>query len=122
VYYQDAPTSAPIGNPPDDVIADHAVDLALLNVGNYDAVRAQPTEILATLEPRIAISGHWEDFFQPLSSPPTALPFEDIATYEARAEASLPGPASPPILLDGVPSTARSIIPARGTRVVLPPR
>ena len=49
IYYQDAPTNAPLGNPPADVLADHAVDLALLNVGNYDQVRDQPTEILHTL-------------------------------------------------------------------------
>ncbi|HTJ47304.1 MAG TPA: hypothetical protein VL463_34630 [Kofleriaceae bacterium] len=108
IYYQDAPTNAPIGNPPADVIADHPVDVALLNVGNYDQVRDQPTEILQTLTPRFAISGHWEDFFQPLSSPLTPLPFENVDTYRARADALMP--------------TGRSIIPTtRGQVVIVPP-
>ena len=45
VYYQDAPTNAPIGNPPATILADKRVDVALLCVGTYDQVAAQPEEI-----------------------------------------------------------------------------
>lgn len=106
VYYQDAPGSAPIGNPPAEVLADRPVDLALLTAGNYDAVRDHPGEVLAALAPRVAISGHWEDFFQPADQPPEPLPFMDLDAYLARVEAGLPG---------------RHVLAVRGTCVVVPP-
>jgi hypothetical protein len=91
VYYQDAPTNAPVGHVPAAVLADKPVDLAILCVGSADAVEDHPGQVLANLMPRFALSGHWEDFFQPVDATPTPIPFLDLDGYMARAEAALPG-------------------------------
>ncbi|HEY5925499.1 MAG TPA: hypothetical protein VIV11_27630 [Kofleriaceae bacterium] len=91
VFYQDAPTNPPIGNVPSAVLGDKQVDLALLCVGSADAVDDHPTTILANLQPRYAVSGHWEDFFQPINATPQPIPLLDLDGYMQRAEAALPG-------------------------------
>jgi hypothetical protein len=118
VYYQDAPTTVPIGLPPADVLADKRIDLALLNVGNYDKVVDAPSATLAALEPRFALGGHWEDFFQPASNPPQPLPLQDTPGWVTKAQAALPA-ASPSIndpmwLAGGIPATERAILPMPG--------
>jgi hypothetical protein len=91
VFYQDAPTNPPIGHVPAALLADKQVDLAILCVGSADAVEDHPGQVLANLMPRYALSGHWEDFFQPVDATPTPIPFLDLDGYLARAEAALPG-------------------------------
>lgn len=91
VFYQDAPTNPPVGNVPAALLADKRVDLAILCVGSADAVDDHPTTILANLQPRYALSGHWEDFFQPLDATPQPIPLLDLGGYMQRAEAALPG-------------------------------
>jgi len=91
VFYQDAPTSSPIGHVPSAVLGEKQVDLALLCVGSADAVEDHPAQILGNLQPRYAISGHWEDFFQPVGSMPQPIPFLNLDGYMQRAEAALPG-------------------------------
>jgi hypothetical protein len=91
VFYQDAPTNPPIGHLTTDVLAEKQVDLALLCVGSADAVENHPTDIINHLQPRFALSGHWEDFFQPMSAPPKPIPLLDLDAYMERAEAALPG-------------------------------
>jgi L-ascorbate metabolism protein UlaG (beta-lactamase superfamily) len=90
VYYQDAPGTLPIGAPPAEVLADKPVDVALLCVGNYDQVADHPAAILGALDPGLAISGHWEDFFQPADQPEQPLPFTDVDAYVAAADAAAP--------------------------------
>ena len=91
VFYQDSPTNPPIGHVPSSVLADKRVDLALLCVGSADAVDNHPGDIVANLDPRFAISGHWEDFFEAQSAMPKPIPLLDLAGYVQRAEAALPG-------------------------------
>ena len=122
VYYQDAPTNAPKGYIPAWILAGAPVDVAILNVGSYDAVTDQPTDIIASLQPRYVISGHWEDFFQPVDSPPQPLPLLDLQTYLDRAEAALPGPADAPMVIDGMPTTDRHHLEQPGDQLVFPLR
>ena len=91
VFYQDVPTNPPIGNVPPALLADKRVDLAILCVGSADAVEDHPTQVLANVQPRFAVSGHWEDFFQPADAEPTPIPLLDLDRYLQRAEAALPG-------------------------------
>jgi hypothetical protein len=91
VYVQDAPTTAPIGLPSDDLSAEHAVDLAILNGGNYDQVEDHPGGTIAVLDPRYVVIGHWEDFFRTLDEPVEPQPFLDLDDLRARLEAALPG-------------------------------
>ena len=122
VYYQDAPTNTPIGQIPDAILAQKPVDVALLCVGSYDAVDNQPGDILANLQPRFALSGHWEDFFQPVDSPPQPIPLMDLSTYVTRAEAALPPPGDAPLVVDGMATTKRHVLVQPQMQVVVPPR
>ena len=120
VFYQDAPTNAPIGHVPAERLAGKTVDVALLCVGSSDAVADHPTQILGNTTPRFALSGHWEDFFQAATSAPQPIPLLDLNGYLARAEAALPGPPDAPLVVDGVPRAARHVLVAPGTRFVVP--
>jgi len=122
VFYQDAPTNAPIGDVPAGILAEAPVDLALLCVGSYDAVANQPTNIIANLSPRFALSGHWEDFFQPVDAAPQAIPFLDVNAYVARAEAALPPPADAPLVVDGMTTDHRHVLANPGMKLIVPPR
>ena len=122
VYYQDAPTSSPIGHVPDAILAQKPVDVALLCVGSYDYVDNQPGDIIANLQPRFALSGHWEDFFQPVDSPPQPIPLMDLNTYVTRAEAALPPPGDAPLVIDGMASSQRHVLVNPGMQVVVPAR
>ncbi len=120
IFYQDAPTNAPIGHVPAARLADKPVDVALLCVGSSDAVTDHPTQILGTTSPRFALSGHWEDFFQPVSAAPQPIPLLDLTGYLGRADAALPGPPDAPLVVDGEPRETRHVLVAPGTRFVVP--
>ncbi len=120
VYYQDAPTDGPMGHVPADILAEKAVDVALLCAGNYDRVRDQPGEIIAALRPRFAVSGHWEDFFIPITSPIRPLPFLNLMTYTMRGDIALPPPADRPLLRDGAPAPGRNFVAQPGNVFIVP--
>ena len=71
LYYQDAPSTPPLGFPPASVLAEHGVDVALLCGATASNVRggAVPDSLLAVLRPRYALVGHWESFFRPQTLP-----------------------------------------------------
>ena len=120
VFYQDAPTDAPVGHVSAALLAEHPVDLALLCVGSYDAVADHPGAIVANLAPRYVISGHWEDFFRAASEPPQPIPFLDLPRYLTAAEVALPGAPDGPFLVDGAPTTSRHVLAQPGMKLVLP--
>jgi L-ascorbate metabolism protein UlaG (beta-lactamase superfamily) len=121
VYYQDAPTTAPYGHVPADLLAERGVDLAVLTVGTFDAVRDQPGEILANLKPRYAIGGHWENFFRPQDQPIQPIPLMAAPTeFDRRANEALPGDDAP-VLVDGAPQGGRYWRPLPGTSFELAP-
>ena len=102
VYYQDAPTDGPTGHVHPDLLAEKAVDVAILNVGNYDAVREQPAEILANLTPRYVLGVHWEDFFRTLDEPLQPIPFHaSVAAFDSRVDEALFPSDEPPVQVDG---------------------
>jgi L-ascorbate metabolism protein UlaG (beta-lactamase superfamily) len=120
VYYQDAPTDAPVGHVPADVLAEKRVDLALLCVGNYDQVADQPGAILRALSPRYAIGGHWESFFQDQTQPIVPLPFMNVDEYAQRGEMVMGTGGELPIVVNGAPTAARHFVPMPGTTFQLP--
>ena len=119
IYYQDAPTSVPSGIPPADVLADKRVDLALLNVGNYDKVVDAPAATLAALQPRFALGGHWEDFFQPASAMPPPLPLTDLAAWTQAAAAALPSTADGVWRRNGAATVERAVLPSPSDRFTI---
>lgn len=122
VFYQDAPTDAPVGQVPPSILGSTPVDVALLCVGSNDAVQNQPTAIIENLSPRFVLSGHWEDFFQPRTSPPQPLPFLDVSTYVQRAETALSASTDGELVVDGVEQAGRHLLVRPDTWVTVPPR
>ncbi len=120
VFYQDAPTDAPIGHVPASILAEKPVDVALLCVGSYDAVEDQPGAIIRNLTPRYAISGHWEDFFRAADQPPQPIPLLDLQRYVTAAEAAMTGAPDGPFVVDGAPAASRHVLAQPGMHVVIP--
>ncbi len=110
IYYQDAPATRPIGEVPAAILAEHRVDLSILCVGSNDAVDNQPTDIIANLNPRFALSGHWENFFVPRSAPLQPLPTLNLGRFLTRAEAALSAPPDVPVYVNGAPLVGRHIL------------
>jgi len=119
VFYQDAPTNAPIGLVPPAILAEHRVDMAILCVGSYQAVENEPTAIIDNLNPRFALSGHWEDFFIARDQPPQPIPLLDVDTYVQRAEAALPGPPDVPLVVDGIELPQRHVLVQPEMQIVI---
>lgn len=98
IYYQDAPTNATIGEIPDELKEEKAVDLALLCVGTFYAVD-RPTHIVENSDARYIILSHWENFFQPQDKRLKGIPFakvrrvvSDVQKAAPNAEVFLPAP------------------------------
>ncbi len=106
IHYQDASSRPPYGFPPDDGIP---VDVVILCPAGSGAAEGYPDALLERLRPRVALLGHWEDFFRPLSAPLRPVPGTDIAAFEARLPALLP-------------EGARVIRPRPGTTYRIAPR
>ncbi len=121
VYYQDAPTSGPVGHVHPDLLAEKGVDVAVLNVGSYAAVRDHPAEILANLHPRYVLGIHWEDFFRTLDEPLEPLPLQPSPEgFDARVEQALAPSVEPAAEVDGVPAAERYWRPVPGTAFRFP--
>jgi hypothetical protein len=120
VFYQDAPTNAPVGHVPATLLAEHPVDLALLCVGSYSAVDDHPGAVVANLTPRYAVSGHWEDFFQDTGQPPQPIPLLDLQGYLTAVEAVVTGAPDGPFLVDGQPTTSRHVLAQPGMKLAIP--
>jgi hypothetical protein len=121
VFYQDAPTDAPIGQVPAPIIAERAVDLALLCVGSNDAVENEPTAIIENIHPRYAFSGHWEDFFRESGGNPQPIPFLDLDTYMQRADTALAGAPDGELVVDGASEQSRHVLAMPGMTASIPP-
>ena len=115
VYYQDAPTSAPVGLVHPDLLAEHAIDVAVLNVGNYDVVHDHPTEAIEALAPRYVLGIHWEDFFQTQAEPIEPIPFHaPPETFDKLALSALAGGDEAPVIVDGEATHGRYWRPMPG--------
>jgi L-ascorbate metabolism protein UlaG (beta-lactamase superfamily) len=74
IYYQDSGTRAPIGQPPDTLLREKKVDLALVCVGGYFTIEDHPQKLLRGIDPDFVIASHWEDFFAPRTIPVPGVP------------------------------------------------
>jgi hypothetical protein len=69
IYFQDAPSEPPLGFPASDLLAERAIDVAVLCAATSSNVSNTPDSLLKILKPRHVILTHWEDFFRPQSLP-----------------------------------------------------
>jgi hypothetical protein len=120
VFYQDAPTDAPVGHVPDALIAEKRVDVALLCVGSTDSVEDHPRALIANIQPRFALSSHCEDFFADAGPMPQPIPLLDLEGYLQRVESSLPVSPDRPIVVDGEPHGGRHVLVLPGSRFEVP--
>lgn len=120
IYYQDAPATRPVGEVPAAILAERRVDLAVLCAGSNDAVENQPTDILANVDPRFAIAGHWESFFVPRTDPVQPIPFLHVDLFVERAEAALAAPPDAPLYVDGAPIPGRHVLIYPGMELYVP--
>lgn len=102
IHYQDAASDAPLGFPPEEAIAERAVDLAVTCMPSSWRVRDYPRGILERTRARHVLVTHYEDFFRPLDRPlrfVALLTDRRAATFleTVRAEMALPrhAPAGP---------------------------
>jgi L-ascorbate metabolism protein UlaG (beta-lactamase superfamily) len=86
VYYQDAVAPPPAGFAPDALIAERAVDVALIVPATFDQVDWHPEALVENLQPRRIVLGHWEDFFSPVEEPARSVRLTDLAHFERRLE------------------------------------
>jgi L-ascorbate metabolism protein UlaG (beta-lactamase superfamily) len=84
VYYQDAVTAPPQGFPPDDLLAERPVDVAILVPATFDQVEWHPEAFIEDLRPRYVLLGHWEDFFIPVDEPTRSIMMTDMGHFERR--------------------------------------
>jgi len=98
VYYQDTATPPTYGYVPDALVADKAVDVALLCGAGFDWVKDNPAGIMKNTKPRYVIFGHWESFFRPQTRRPLqTLPYFNYYDLVARmAKLAKPPPTGIP--------------------------
>jgi hypothetical protein len=112
VFAQDSPTNAPVGHPPLELLDEKRVDLALLNIGSWENVDDHPGAIIATMEPRYVIGGHWEDFFRAQDQPIVPLPFSaPPEDFDAAAIAAIGDDDEVDVIVDGELQDARYFRP-----------
>jgi glyoxylase-like metal-dependent hydrolase (beta-lactamase superfamily II) len=70
IYIAGSATDAPLGCPPQSLIADKKIDVAILCMASYKFAKKFPEAIFDCLlrenQPTQIIFSHWENFFQPL--------------------------------------------------------
>jgi Beta-lactamase superfamily domain len=94
IYYQDAASRPGTGILPALEGPDAArTDAAVLCVAAFDQVDRNPEHILASVQPRVVIGGHWEDFFFRGFKAPLRPAFgTSLEDFQRRARAVSPGP------------------------------
>jgi hypothetical protein len=79
MHYQDAPSSAPAGYPPAELISERAVDLAVLCMPTWWLVDDYPGGIIEHTRARHILAIHYEDFFRS-----TRKPLRFVGTFSDR--------------------------------------
>ena len=69
IWLQDAVAQPPDGLPPDEIVAERPVDLAVLCTASYWRVKGFPEELLERTGARHAMATHYEDFFRSRDKP-----------------------------------------------------
>lgn len=81
VYYDDAAHDPPDGVPDQALLDEHGVDVAILCVASWQQVRQYPNALLAHLQPKHVLLGHWEDFFLPYTKPERTVRLTNVRGF-----------------------------------------
>ncbi len=91
VHYQDSAASAPLGLIPELPVDQRApVDVAILCTPSFSEVRDYPEAIILNTRPRVALLGHWENFFEAPGAKPRSVFLTDVEEFQSRLERVLP--------------------------------
>jgi hypothetical protein len=90
IYFEDAPSEPPLGFPPSELLAERAVDLAVLCAATSSNVSNTPDSLLAVLKPSYVIAAHWEDFFRSQTLPIQLGPGMNFGEFRESLRKSLP--------------------------------
>ena len=105
IHYQDSASSPPLGFPPEEVLAERDVDLAIVCLPSSWQAESYPEGLLRQTRARHTLVSHYEDFFRDASRPLRFAPLltnrradhfmERLAAEMSRPEHRVAGPVSP---------------------------
>lgn len=90
IYFQDAPSEPPLGFPPQELLTEHPVDLAILCAVISSNVTATPDRLLGVLQPPSVLVTHWESFFRSQTLPEEVGRGTNVDTFMLSLNRSLP--------------------------------
>ncbi len=92
IHYVDAAASFPGAMPPVFAPPDyHRIDVQILCAPSYAEVDDYPEGIIGAARPRVALVGHWEDFFAPWTqTPDRSVRGSDLNGFTNRLRDALP--------------------------------
>ncbi len=73
VFVQTSSTGLPAGRPPDAVLAERPVDVALLSMDNANFAAEGKHNLIDVLDPPAVVFCHWENFFRDKTRPPKEI-------------------------------------------------
>jgi L-ascorbate metabolism protein UlaG (beta-lactamase superfamily) len=90
IYHNSASSNYPFGFPPQSVLNQHPVDVAILCVASFHTVKNYPEDIVKYLKPKHIILSHWEDFFgysiPELKKKPKEVPLTNVNKFLKRLD------------------------------------
>ncbi len=108
VFLQSSASGPNFGHPPESILSEHPVNLALLCVASFDNVKNYPEHIIEAVQPKEVVIIHWDNFFKTrLEADVKPLAFLDIVEFIRRAKEAMRG-------------KGEVLMPMPGTRFSLP--
>jgi hypothetical protein len=93
IYFEDAPSAPTLGFPPQALIDERPIDLAVICGATSSNVPATPDSLLIVLHPVAVMVTHWESFFRSPALPPEMNPATNWPALSRSLTKSLPPPA-----------------------------
>ena len=90
IYFQDAPSEPPLGFPPDGILSERGIDVAVLCAATSSNVSNTPDSLMSVIRPSQVIVAHWEDFFRSRVLPTRVGIGTDLEDFEESLRKSLP--------------------------------
>src|SRR5690606_28832637 len=92
IYYQDATAAPPLGFAPEAIVAERAVDVAVLVPATFEELDWDPEALVRNLLPVGIVLGQWGDFIVPVDEEAVAVPFTGVREFERRLVWVFSGP------------------------------
>ncbi len=90
IYFQDAPSTPPLGLPSATLLAERRTDLAILCAATSSNASAAPDSLVRVLRPVAVMITHWESFFRSALLEPSLSRATDLRVFARSLRRSLP--------------------------------